>query len=498
LIQRISIEVSNQCSKGCWFCYNGSGPGGRTGWTPDELVDFVTDCARAGTQAVSFGGGEPLEWDGIFETLTRLQGTLFRSLTTHGLLLERHFVSLLAAAPDKVHVSVHFPGNDREVQRVIRQVHQLADCGISSGVNLLVARSGLEEARRAARELRLSGISNERITYLPMRGQDTPTPGELAVVAGREAFQSMTCLPACEASPRFCSIGWDRQVGWCSYTGARTPLRVLTAFGLQQAMDGLALESCGEAPQDRPLHRLETKSDAIPAAHSMDTDWFAVDSEGRIALMSSGEAGAVPGSSSEVHIEELRRLAVTMPRRRSVIDPQGLTWPDDAPSHMNPPHAEDWARNVFMVVDRIAGLPDELLEKNRRMDALNGVGFYIERLSASAWRALHDSGRCQECHPGYVVTYPDMQLAGELGLFGYDHHLTENWVAGPYSRIVLPSHPLLIEDLPEELARRIASTHYPFRFEETLQIQPVAHHRSLAWSSEYLDLETRAQLPIPE
>jgi hypothetical protein len=31
-----------------------------------------------------------------------------------------------------------------------------------------------------------------------------------------------------------------------------------------------------------------------PAAHSMDTDWFAVDAEGHVALMKSGEPGPVP------------------------------------------------------------------------------------------------------------------------------------------------------------------------------------------------------------
>lgn len=31
-----------------------------------------------------------------------------------------------------------------------------------------------------------------------------------------------------------------------------------------------------------------------PAAHSMDTTWFAVDAEGSIAIFDTGEGGAVP------------------------------------------------------------------------------------------------------------------------------------------------------------------------------------------------------------
>jgi hypothetical protein len=55
----------------------------------------------------------------------------------------------------------------------------------------------------------------------------------------------MTCLTACGSSPRFCSVGWDKRVAWCSYTATRAPLRELTFAGLAAALDGLGLEFCG-------------------------------------------------------------------------------------------------------------------------------------------------------------------------------------------------------------------------------------------------------------
>jgi molybdenum cofactor biosynthesis enzyme MoaA len=245
-LERVSIEVTNRCAKTCWFCYNHSAPEGGTRWTADELVDFVSDCAAHGVKAVSFGGGEPLQYVGLFEVLERLRGTLFRSLTSNGLLLHGElFNGLLKAAPDKVHLSIHFPERDAEVRRVIRQVHELAQRGIRSGVNLLVARSNLPAARQAAEALRQSGVGNDRIVYLPMRGQDTPSPREVAAVAGDLPFQSMSCLTACGRSPRFCSVGWDRTVAWCSYTATRAPVKSLTYAGLQAALDGLGLEFCG-------------------------------------------------------------------------------------------------------------------------------------------------------------------------------------------------------------------------------------------------------------
>jgi organic radical activating enzyme len=39
-------------------------------------VSFVSDCAAHGVKAVSFGGGEPLQYDDLFPVLERLRGTL--------------------------------------------------------------------------------------------------------------------------------------------------------------------------------------------------------------------------------------------------------------------------------------------------------------------------------------------------------------------------------------------------------------------------------------
>jgi MoaA/NifB/PqqE/SkfB family radical SAM enzyme len=245
-LERLSIEVTNRCQKACWFCYNHSGPEGETAWTPDELVGFVTDCAAHGVKAVSFGGGEPLQYEGLFNVMDRLRGTLFRSLTTNGLLLNEGMLDrLVAAAPDKVHVSIHFPERQAEVERVINNVQELANRGIRSGVNFVVARSNLPAATNAAAVVRAAGIGNERIVYLPMRGQDTPTPKELATVAGGERFQSMTCLLGCGPSPRFCSVRWDRTVAWCSYTRTRRVLPKLSYDALMNCLEGLGLEFCG-------------------------------------------------------------------------------------------------------------------------------------------------------------------------------------------------------------------------------------------------------------
>jgi len=213
-------------------------------WEHTELITLIEDCATNGVQAVSFGGGEPLQFKRIFDVLDALDGVVFRSMTTNGLQLDRLWSCLVAVRPDKVHVSIHVPDRISEVKRVIRQVVRLADEGIASGVNLLVQESTLGAAAEAAERLHMAGITNDRIVYLPMRSQDTPTPKMLAMVAGSDRFQSMSCLLGCAASPRFASIGWDKGVGWCSYTESRRKLPSLDHTGLVEALTGLELVTC--------------------------------------------------------------------------------------------------------------------------------------------------------------------------------------------------------------------------------------------------------------
>ena len=102
-LERISIELTNRCGKACWFCYNHSLPEGETRWELEEVVAFVRDCAAHGVKAVSFGGGEPLQYAGLFVVLTQLDGVLFRSITTNGLLLQEEKLEQLRAKSKKLY-----------------------------------------------------------------------------------------------------------------------------------------------------------------------------------------------------------------------------------------------------------------------------------------------------------------------------------------------------------------------------------------------------------
>lgn len=240
-IKIISIELTNQCDKACWFCYNHSAPSGDTAWTADQLIGFTSDCADHGVEAVSWGGGEPLQFPELLHVVSSLRGKLFQSMTTNGLHLTRDWLDELASAGlAKLHLSIHFPERPDEVERVIDQLRMVETAGLRGGINFLVQRSRLAEAEQAAKRLAQSGIGPDQIIYLPMRISDTPTPKEMARVAGGRRFQSMSCLTECAVSPRFASIDWKKQAAFCSYTESRRTLGELNHKGLMDSLNGLA------------------------------------------------------------------------------------------------------------------------------------------------------------------------------------------------------------------------------------------------------------------
>ena len=57
-------------------------------WKPHEVIDFASDCIEHGVKAVSLGGGEPFEYNGVFEVIDALYPKCYLSVTSNGLPLE--------------------------------------------------------------------------------------------------------------------------------------------------------------------------------------------------------------------------------------------------------------------------------------------------------------------------------------------------------------------------------------------------------------------------
>ena len=245
MIELLSIDLSNYCSKQCPFCYNNSTREGNTMWQPSEVIDFASDCIKHGVKAVSLGGGEPFEYEGVFDVIDALYPQCYLSVTSNGLPLEDPAIweQLKMHKPDKIHLTIHQPENKAEVERVEKQLQVIDKIGIKPGLNLLVGASKIESAKDVY--ARLSKIlKSEQIIMVPQRFSNTPTPKQLASVAGDKPFQSPSCLLKCQRPANFCSVSWDKKVNSCSFAGGKQTLRTLDHQGLCQALEMVEWKSC--------------------------------------------------------------------------------------------------------------------------------------------------------------------------------------------------------------------------------------------------------------
>lgn len=214
-------------------------------WEPHEVISFCSDCIENGIKAVSLGGGEPFEYDGIFEIIDSLYPKCYLSITTNGLPLMKEEVwnKLMLHKPDKVHITIHNPDNNSEVERVMAQIERLKETGIKPGVNLLVSADKVDAAKVVYSKLK-EIINADQIIVIPQRFSNTPTPKQLSVVAGGKPFQSPSCLLGCERPTEFVSVSWDKKVNSCSYAPNKENLKTLDYKGLTDALKNVNWKSC--------------------------------------------------------------------------------------------------------------------------------------------------------------------------------------------------------------------------------------------------------------
>lgn len=245
MIELLSIDLSNYCSKQCSFCYNHSTREGNTVWNPSEVIAFASDCIKHGVKAVSLGGGEPFEYEGIFEVIEALYPQCYLSVTSNGLPLEDPVIwqRLEQCKPDKIHITIHQPDNEAEVNRVEALLPRIDDIGIKPGLNLLVGADKIEAATSVFHRM-MNILNGDQIILVPQRFSNTPTPKQLASVAGSKPFQSPSCLLACKRPNNFCSVSWDKKVNSCSFASGKEPLGSLDYKGLQHALSKIKWESC--------------------------------------------------------------------------------------------------------------------------------------------------------------------------------------------------------------------------------------------------------------
>lgn len=152
---------------------------------------------------------------------------------------------LLQYSPDKIHITIHRPGDKKEVERVINTVTKLSETSIKPGVNLLVSASAVEDAKQVYERLS-DKLNADQIILVPQRFSDSPTPRQLASVTNGRPFQSPDCILGCKRPANFCSVSWDKKVNSCSFAGGKVPLDTLDFKGLSESLAKVKFMSCNK------------------------------------------------------------------------------------------------------------------------------------------------------------------------------------------------------------------------------------------------------------
>lgn len=245
--------------------------------------------------------------------------------------------------------------------------------------------------------------------------------------------------------------------------------------------------------------------DDSPAAHSMDTLWYAVDRDGHVACFFSGEAGAVPveafgGDDAYQAYQAQKRLAQVLPACEAVheLKGRGLPGAEEGPRDHMFGASGDFSCLMFLAsLDPVRAAVES--GQAIPVQADEGVAVVWPQLPQAEYDRLHADGVCRGCLY-YQYTGGEEGASTDLarhGLFCYTH-LAENWISGPYGRERRPSQPVHIDQLPPALRKQIKGVCFDsLRFAETPHIQPVEHGTCASWEAAYLDVTGKKIRPIP-
>jgi hypothetical protein len=237
----------------------------------------------------------------------------------------------------------------------------------------------------------------------------------------------------------------------------------------------------------------------FPAAHSMDTEWFAVDKDGHVASFSSGEEGAVPspvppGSCHDSY--NILEVAEYLPATNPLFDlKEWVGHGNDARSrHLT---YRDWTGHtrVLLFLERLGPIRDLFgASLVAAPPSPFGHAMLISGLTEAMHRGIHDAGICRGCFEIYRENQEN--LLSRLGVFQYGHD--EYSISHPYRREHRPTRPLRVDQLPADLRATIEQVRFDsICFAEAPQVQPIAHMPCEVYNSAYLDLDGKTVRPIP-
>lgn len=230
-----------------------------------------------------------------------------------------------------------------------------------------------------------------------------------------------------------------------------------------------------------------------PAAHSMDTSWFAIDNDGHVAVFDTGESGCVPedayvGDDAYSFQEQIRALPMTGFK----FDPQGYResqWQD----HMADDADLDPDTELYMFVSDLVPVQDLLSRlEPEEMAATTCKAYKLRARDRAALAELHARQACLGCYRDWGGSSEEIAAHG---VYRYEH-TCENWIAGPYARAVVPANPLTIDQIPKDIRDKAIA--FDGRFADTPKLQPAEHWECTSWEPGWLSSDGKTARPFPD
>ena len=184
VIDYLRISITDKCNLRCIYCMpdDGVSPARHSDLLRyEEITRIASIAASLGVRKIRLTGGEPLVRKNLaflVASLKRIPGIEDLSLTTNGLLLERHAAGLAEAGLDRVNVSIDSfrPERYREMTR---------------GGDLAAVMRGLRAAEKA-------GLSPVKINMVPIRRVNEDEIPDFARVTLETDYhvRFIECMPA--------------------------------------------------------------------------------------------------------------------------------------------------------------------------------------------------------------------------------------------------------------------------------------------------------------
>lgn len=218
----------------------------------------------------------------------------------------------------------------------------------------------------------------------------------------------------------------------------------------------------------------------------MDTTWFGVDEQGRIAQFESGEAGAVPRAAASAGGAGSPNFD-TFALRAAMVARAITAAPDEATDADSPTKRTFRAPSRVVIVLRVS---EEEAASYRESSVISGaersvpsehwivlrpngprIVAYTKELSVKTLEALADRQDVlalldEEAMSNWLYEAPS---AAQTGVYLYRH---DEWdIPGSYKRDNAPPEPLTLNELPAATQKALSAGKFPLRFDDAPKLQ---------------------------